>query len=307
VATAETDHSTPPTPETAELWAKRIRARSRWARRRARLYAGRVTSPWRALPDFIVIGAAKSGTTSTFRYLSGHPLVVPPMIKEIRFFAHHVDRGVGWYRAHFPTRAAIARVGRAAGGTAITGEASPAYLSHPAAPERTARIVPGAKLIAVLRNPVDRAIAAYHYTVKVRAETRSIEQAMADNLRSLDVEHSLQEHDDFESPLRFHNYVSRGHYAEGLARWYRCFDHSQLLVLELDELSRGGGDGFARMLEFLELPRWRPPVFTEHNAGSYPPAPASLRSQLARHYEAHNAALWNLLGVDWGWDSTRGT
>lgn len=265
--------------------------------------AGWVTSPLRALPDFLVMGAAKSGTTSVFRYLSQHPLVAPPIIKEIRYFDHHSERSIGWYRAHFPTRSTVRRTGRRAGGAAITGEASPGYLSHPAAPERTARVVPDAKLIALLRNPVDRAISAYNYTAKVRRETRPIEQAMADNLRMLDFDHPLSAHDDFESSLRFSTYVSRGHYAEALARWYRWFDRSQVLVLEADEVSRGGGAGFERILEFLGLPHWRPPFFREHNVGDYAPAPASLRAELARHYEPHNAALWDLLGVEWHWDA----
>lgn len=293
--------STPPMGR-AELWERRIRSRSKWLRRKARWGTARAISPLHALPDFIVIGAAKSGTTSLFQYLNQHPLVCPPITKEIRYFAFHPKRSIGWYRAHFPTRSTITRAGRAAGGTAITGEASPAYLPHPAAPERAARVVPDAKLIAVLRNPVDRAISAYHFSITARNETRSIEDAMADNFRLLDVDHPISKYDDLHGPLRLNDYVARGHYAEGLARWYRYFDRSQVLVLEADEVSRGGSAGFERIVEFLGLPPWTPPVFPEHNVGDYAPAPASVRAELARHYERHNAALWDLLGVEWRWD-----
>ena len=79
----------------------------------------RATSPLRALPDFLVIGAAKSGTTSLFRHLAEHPLVVPPVTKEIRYFAYHSERSLGWYRAHFPTRSTLSRTGRDADGTAL--------------------------------------------------------------------------------------------------------------------------------------------------------------------------------------------
>jgi hypothetical protein len=283
------------------LWEARIRSRSKWAFRNARWAAREATGPLRALPDFLVIGAAKSGTTSLFSYLSEHPLVCPPVTKEIRYFAYHSDRSPNWYRAHFPLRRDIARTGRARGGTAITGDGTPSYLSHPMAAARAAALVPDARLVAVLRNPVDRAISAYHFARKYHGEERSIEDAFAENFRWCELDVSNKLHDDFpNSVYTRHNYVLRGHYAEQLQWWLRFYDREQLLVIETEQVSRNG-DGFARVLDHLGLPTWQPASYPEHNAGSYAPAPDSVRAALARHFEPLNEALCELLGEDFGW------
>ncbi len=283
------------------LWEARIRSRSKWASRKASWAAREATGPLRALPDFLIIGAAKSGTTSLFSYLSEHPLVCPPVTKEIRYFAYHSDRSPNWYRAHFPLRHDIARTGRARGGTAITGDGTPAYLSHPQAAARASALVPDARLVAVLRNPVDRAISAYHFARKYHREERSIEEAFAENFRWCELDVPNKVHDQFpEGPFPRHNYVLRGHYAEGLEGWLRFYDREQLLVIETETVSRNG-DGFARVLDHLGLPTWQPASYPEHNAGSYAPAPDSVRDALARHFEPRNEALWELLGEDFGW------
>ena len=284
-------------------WPKQARVRLSRAGGAARWSARRATSRQRPLPDFLVIGAPKSGTTSLYEYLCTHPLVCRPSTKEVNFFAFHFDRGVPWYRAHFPIRHARSLVEHRLGRQTLTGEASPAYFFHPVAAERAASVLPDAKLVAILRNPVDRAISAYHWAVSNRREHRPMEEAFADAFHRLGADEPQSDHDDARGHLR-RSYVRRGHYAEQLERWYRFYDPSRLLVVETTQLTRTGGGGFDRVLEFLGLPPWRPPTFVEHLAGSYPPADPALREQLARHYEPHNAALYRLLGVDWRFEST---
>jgi len=111
----------------------------------------RATTPLRVLPDFLVIGVMKGGTTSFFNYLARHPQINPPFRKEIKFFDIHFLQGLGWYRAHFPMRFKM-KSGM------LTGEATPYYIFHPTAPDRTAKVLPNVKLIALLRNPVDRGL-----------------------------------------------------------------------------------------------------------------------------------------------------
>src|SRR5436309_16134274 len=107
------------------------------------------------LPDFIVIGAQKSGTGSLYAYLNGHPDVAGARVKEVHYFDLHYHRGVDWYLDQFPDEAAAR--------PRCTGEASPYYLFHPHAPRRAFDLVPDARLIALLRDPVDRAISHYHH------------------------------------------------------------------------------------------------------------------------------------------------
>ena len=121
----------------------------------------------------------------------------------------------------------------------------------------------------MLRNPVDRAISAYHFAVQAYHETRPIEQAIAGNFRGLEVEEPLSAHDDVNGALRDSTTIFPRSLRGGLARWYRWYDREQVLVVETDEISRKGGAGFERVLEFLGLDQWRPPAFHEHNVGTY--------------------------------------
>src|SRR5581483_4847486 len=104
------------------------------------------------LPDFVILGTQRGGTTSLYRWLVSHPDVAPAMKKEVHYFDDHYHHGLRWYRAHFPVR----RAGR------ITGESSPYMLFHPLAPERAAADLPDrTRFIVLLREPAESAISQY--------------------------------------------------------------------------------------------------------------------------------------------------
>ena len=107
------------------------------------------------LPDFVVLGTQRGGTSFLYRLLTKHPLVRGAAAKELHFFDNKFSEGVGWYRRCFSEGKRID------GQRTITGEAAPKSLFDPQVPERMARIVPEARLIALLRNPVDRAYSHY--------------------------------------------------------------------------------------------------------------------------------------------------
>src|SRR5947208_1771215 len=104
---------------------------------------------FRADPNFIIIGAQRGGTTSLQAWLGSHDEVVRARGKELHYFDLYYERGRGWYREHFPYRFRLH--GR------LTGEATPSLLYYPPAVERVARDLPKVKLVALLRNPADRA------------------------------------------------------------------------------------------------------------------------------------------------------
>ena len=120
----------------------------------------RATVSQRAWPDVLVIGAQRAGTTSLWRWLTQHPAFVAPVLgmKGVHYFDLEAHRPPAWYRAHFPLRATLARIdGR-------TGEASPYYLFHPRVPGQAAAALPrSTRFVAVLRDPVARAISHYHH------------------------------------------------------------------------------------------------------------------------------------------------
>ena len=135
-------------------------------RRRARL----ATAGARRLPDFLVIGAQRAGSTSLFAQLCAHSGVAAPSHKEIHYLDLQSFRSLRWYRSHFPPTAAAR--GR------ITGEASPYYLFHPAVPARVAAELPGVLLVALLRDPVPRAYSQYQLSVRDGHEQLGFEEAL---------------------------------------------------------------------------------------------------------------------------------
>ena len=189
---------------------------------------GTATARGRPLPDFLVLGAQKAGTTALYAYLRWHPGITGPSWKEVSFFDRHWWRGERWYRGQFPLRSR----GR------LVGEASPSYLFHPLAPERARAVVPDARLLVVLRNPVDRAYSQYQHEVALGREPLSFEDALAaeEERTRGEVERIVADPRAFSHEWWDHTYAARGLYAEQLDRWLAVFPRDQLLVVTSDEL-----------------------------------------------------------------------
>jgi hypothetical protein len=238
----------------------------------------RLLATHRALPDFIVIGAQRAGTTSFYAYLGQHPDVVPAIRKEVHFFDQGWELGTTWYRAHFPLR-------RSLHGGRVTGEATPMLLYDPRAPERVHAVVPEARLIALLRDPVARVHSNY-WNGRRRGTERieTFEQA-------IDTDRA-----------RGRRYLERGHYAEQLERWWTVFPRDQLLVLVSEELFADPGGVTNRAVEWLGLPPFelkRPYRLNDSPVGT--PLRPETEEQLRAYYEPHNRRLYELLERDLGW------
>jgi hypothetical protein len=273
--------------------------------RRGRGFAGaqrwRLDPRPRALPDFLILGAQKAGTTSLYSQLVAHPSVLPATKKEVHYFDRR-RRAEGWYRAHFPSRAELALVAERTG-RSLTGEASPYYLFHPAVPQRVRRTVPDARLIAVLRDPVERAISGYHHQVRHGHEHRPIELALDPRHAVVTAPETDDRWYDAPGPARRLTYLARGHYAEQLERWFSCFAREQVLVLESTALRAGSLP--AAVLSFLGLPRDAVPAVADQNVGSYARPASAVERMLRDYYRPHNERLFSLLGVTWDWPVER--
>jgi hypothetical protein len=255
----------------------------------------RQATAWiRTLPDFLIIGAQRAGTTSLYRYLVSHQDVSPALRKEIHYFDRFYPRGQAWYQAHFPPF--WARRQR-------LGEASPSYLFFPKVPERVQGLLPHAKLIVLLRNPIDRAYS--HYQMKHRKgwETHSFAAAVAqeeDRIR----EHRArlwQDPDFYAYNYRHFSYTTRGLYAEQLERWFAHFDRRQMLILKSEALLKQRETTLPQIWEFLGLKRVELPAEETRHATAYEPLDPGLRRDLMRFYDPHNARLSTLLQSEWRW------
>lgn len=246
------------------------------------------TAHLRQPPAFMIIGTQKGGTTSLHHYLNRHPDVCMAFKKEVHFFDTFYAKGIDWYRAHFPLLGEVAQ----------TGEASPSYLFHPKAAERAHDAYPQMKLIALLRNPVDRAYSHHQMEVRRENDSLSFEEAIAEEPRRL---HN-SDPDMPRGSWRRYSYVSRGLYAQQLERWLKVFPREHLLIIKSEEFSREPERIFDHALRFLGLPSHPLPEYPAHRSGTYVEMQPETRARLARYYEPYNRQLYALVGRDFGWD-----
>jgi len=254
-----------------------------------------------ALPDVLIIGGQKCGTTYLYRLLNQHPLMRPAVKKEVDFFdSPKFNKGVTWYRSRFPVpeREDQART--------LTGEASPYYLFHPCAARRASEVIPQAKLIALLRNPVDRAYSDYQDRVRAGLETLNFEEALEMEAERIagEVEKILSDRTYRSRNHRRYAYRSRGIYLNQLQEWHRYFDRRQFLVLKSEEFFANPLTTVRLVHQFLALPEHVPEVrlsAEDRNSASYEPMAPATRRQLEAFFEPHNRRLYQYLGVDFGW------
>jgi hypothetical protein len=256
------------------------------------------TSRARALPDFLVIGAQRAGSTSLFDYLCRHPQVASPSHKEIHFFDQNFFRGEGWYRSHFPPRARLRRL------SAVTGEASPYYMFHPQAARRAAAAVPEARLIALLRNPVDRAYSHYQLARRGGHERLGFREALEQESDRLagEAEQIGADPGYRSTPHRHLSYLARGLYAEQLERWLAVYPRDRMLVLRSEDLFAAPATAYAETLAFLGLPEHELDAFPRRNWARYDELDAATREWLVEYYREPNRRLYELLGRDFGWE-----
>jgi hypothetical protein len=215
------------------------------------------------LPNFIVIGAAKAGTTAFYWYLAEHPAVFMSPVKETNYFAYGVDQAgrllYGDPDVHrFPVKslAEYERLFADAGDASAVGEASPIYLECPQAPGRIRELLPASRLICSLRHPVDRAYADYLMYLWRRGWR-------------FEPERDLTATSAWARPDSRWMQVSRYH--EQLSRYFEIFPREQIHVFLIDDLKRDPVEAVQGVYRFLEIdPTFVPDFDTAHNVGGVP-------------------------------------
>jgi hypothetical protein len=279
--------------------------RLRQATRSAMVTAAIPTSRARMLPGFLIVGVQRCGTTSMFHALSQHPAVIGALLrrKEVHYFDIGYRRGMTWYQSHFPLRASARLAARSTGAAPVAFESGPYYMFHPLAPERIARDLPGVKLVVMLRDPASRTYSAYAHESALGYETESFERALELEPSRLqgEAERIIADPDYSSRSHQHHSYRSRGHYAEQLEQLERSFGRERIHVVDSGDFFAEPGPSYDGVLEFLGLPRHRPPVFGRHNARSRAPMDPAIKAELREYFRPHDERLAKWLGREPSW------
>lgn len=244
------------------------------------------------LPDYMIIGTQRGGTTSLFHYLSENTSVSSPREKELHFFSEKYEKGISWYKSRFPTKKRT-----------ITGESTPYYLFHPLCAERIAKHVPDARLVLMLRNPVTRAYSNYWLVVEHGRENLSFEEALkAEEERTKGEEEKIVKNENYNSEKhRLYSYVARGRYIEQIERYMKFFPKEKFLFLRSEDFFKDPLATTKQTLNFLDLPLEEMKELKQHNAIDYPKMKAETKKSLSEYFKPYNEKLYSYLGIDFGW------
>jgi len=255
----------------------------------------------RCLPDFIIIGAQKSGTSSLHAYLSQHPEIISATKKEVHFFdggiipdGDNYRKGERWYRAHFP------KTNRKNENQRVF-EASPLYIFNPLVPQRLANLLPKAKLIAVLRNPTERAISHYFHVKRRGYEPLPIMEALLAEEERLK---PVLDQEDYKNRIFIqHSYISRGRYSEQISRYIDFFSPDQMLFISSDELFSETRSALRKVFDFVGVdPDYTiPDLQPRGKSSNRTVVDEEVYTYLNEYFHPHNQNLYKMLGHNFGW------
>lgn len=262
-------------------------------------YYRELTSHDRVLPNYIIIGVQKGGTSSLFRYLLQHPNVVPGFKKEVKFFDGNYQKGLEWYRYNFPLTTQISDP------HAQTGEASPSYVFHPLVPQRIKEALPNIKLILLLRDPVARAYSHYQGNLRKGQESLSFQEAIEQEQSRLEGERENIIADQKYPMYHYlvYSYLARGVYIDQVKNWFKSFPREQILILRSEDFFNNPPKVFQRVLTFLGLPDWKLDNYDIFNFGRYEKMDPHMEKKLRTYFYPNNQELYEYLGLNFDWEN----
>lgn len=275
---------------------------------------GMATASLRPDPEFLLIGAKRGGSTSFYFDLITHPQVAllfprPDRLpkaaatKGIHYFDSNYFRGKRWYASHLPSTMTRRAQQLAAGGQVITGEGSPYYLTHPATPGRVARDLPAVKLLAVLRDPVQRAYSHWKERVREGREALSFREAINQEAQRVgDDARRLQRDPRFYSYAHEQqSYLEQSRYGAALERWLQRFPRSSLLLIKSEDYYEDPSASLDRAATFLGIQPGRFKHGAPRNAAPGDSLDRGTQLYVENRLREDAERLAELTGITWAW------
>ncbi len=277
-----------------------VRRASRRVRRFVPNLWRRSTQRYRQLPGAVIVGAQKAGTTQLHACLIRHPRCLPGAAKEVQYFSRRRHLPVSWYRSRFPLARSVARVG------GLCMEATPSYLPSPPALRMMGEVLPDAKVIVLLRDPVARAFSHYQHYKTRGLESRTFPEVVRD---AIDGSEYLPVHGAALGPDAppMLDYVARGYYALQLEVLFDEYPREQVLIVDSADLFDDTNAVCQRVFDFLGLERHDVSPKRIHNRGYYREGVDDVTAErLRRHYRPYDELLVELLGQPFRWMTPAG-
>ena len=269
----------------------------------------KMTSRLRQLPDFIIIGAGRAGTTALYSYLIQHPLIAAAStdnnesVADLHFFEYIISNNIQWYKSHFPILFSKSNKHK---NSFITGEYTSTYMYHPDVPKRIFNLLPKIKLIVILRNPIDKVYSTYQQQFRFGEYTTSFEDTINAEFRRIDLNKDFPELNsnnyDFENFVA-QNIIRHGVYADYLETWLKIFDRKQILILNSDDLKKSTKETLRRVFNFLNVSNYDIKDTSQVNVGKYPTINKITRKKLIEFFKPHNQRLNKLLDTEFNWNN----
>jgi len=261
-----------------------------------------LSSGFRVLPNFIVIGVGRGATTTLHHNLSKNPCLHSAAYDEAGFFDDNFHLGESWYRSLFPTKFTKNKIIKNYNHF-LSYEVTPSYIRKPWVARRIKKLLPNVKLIAILRNPVDRAYSHYNMGVNESNDKRSFEEVIKTDLKLLERSNeSKSDSDTYFKTIVEKSYLARGFYAEQLKFWFKLFDKKQIHITTTENLATNPNETFNEIFNFLDIANFKISNLENKRKGNYSPLDKDIKLQLTSFFKPYNEELYKLIGKNFNWN-----
>ena len=261
-----------------------------------------ITGFIRVIPDFLVIGAKRCGTTSLYQHLSEHPCISRSPRDNIGFFNENYHLGINWYKSLFPTVFYKKKM-ESKNKQCLFFDVTSTYMEEELTAKNVYEVNPNQKIIVILRNPVDRAYSHYHVNVKEKSEKRSFEDAIFEEMNRIKSERIIQNKNKnlrVFTPNNIH-YLKKGFYALQLKSWFKIFPREQILVLSTEEFQEDQNLIYKKIFDFLNIPNMKIKSTEKMEKGNYIPMKHDTRNLLLDYFRQCNHELFELINSEFDW------
>ena len=255
-----------------------------------------ITSSSRVLPDFLIIGAKRCGTTTLYENLSEHPCIEKSAHDNIGFFNDNFLLGINWYKSHFPTMQKKKEIKKKYG-KFVTYDVTTSYMRRNDTAIKIKETIPDVKIIAILRNPVDRAYSEYNTNSKNESSNETFENLV---LQEINTYHKIKDQDT-EILIKKLKLIGKGLYEIQLKKWFEIFSRDSILILSTEEFAIEPNSLYSKIFRFLELPEYKIKNTQKFNKNTYSIMSDKTRQILLDFYSSENKKLFNLIGQEFDW------